>query len=532
MFFENKIWAAAVPYKENENNTGNTGEKLCILPAMANRHGLIAGSTGSGKTISLKVLAESFSDAGVSVMLADVKGDLAGMCEKGEDSSDINERVHKLKLDEAGFSYKAFPVRFWDVYAQSGLALRTTVTEFGPLLLSRLLELNQIQSDILNIVFQIADDEGLLLIDIKDLKAMLNYVSQNSKRYVQDYGNISSQSINAIIRSLAVLEQRGGDMFFAEPALDIEDWFKTDENSRGFINILDSSSLINDSLTYSTFMLWLLSEFFEKLPEAGDLKKPKMVLFFDEAHLLFKDIPKALMQKIEQVMKLIRSKGIGVYFISQSPKDIPDEILAQLGNKIQHSLRAYTPAEQKVLKAAAASYRANPGFDTFKSISELAVGEALVSFIEADGSPSVVSRAYILPPQSKIGTVDSQLRKSIIDSDILNKKYFQTFDRDSAYEFLCRLNADEQQEQLLYAAKKEADKLNEKEDAAEKKRKEQEEKKLKRNIAGVGTSALGTIGREIGKDLGSSVGGKFGKRLGGNVGASFARGLFKTLFKI
>ena len=279
-------------------------------------------------------------------------------------------------------------------------------------------------------------------------------------------------------------------------------------------------------------MLWLLSEFFEKLPEAGDLKKPKMVLFFDEAHLLFKDIPKALMQKIEQVMKLIRSKGIGVYFISQSPKDIPDEILAQLGNKIQHSLRAYTPAEQKVLKAAAASYRANPGFDTFKSISELAVGEALVSFIEADGSPSVVSRAYILPPQSKIGTVDSQLRKSIIDSDILNKKYFQTFDRDSAYEFLCRLNADEQQEQLLYAAKKEADKLNEKEEAAEKKRKEQEEKKLKRNIAGVGTSALGTIGREIGKDLGSSVGGKFGKRLGGNVGASFARGLFKTLFKI
>lgn len=524
MYFENKIWAAV---SENANRSS-----LYVLPEMANRHGLITGSTGSGKTISLKVLAESFSDAGVPVMLADVKGDLAGMCEKGGDSISINQKIEKLELNKNNFEYKNFPVRFWDIYANSGLALRTTISEFGPLLLSRLLGLNQIQSDILNIIFKIADNEKLLLIDIKDLKAMLNYVSENAALYKQEYGNIAPQSVNAIVRSLVSLSDRGGDIFFGEPALDINDWFKTDENLRGVINILDSSSLIRDALTYSTFMLWLLSELFEKLPEAGDLKKPKMVFFFDEAHLLFKDVPKTLMQKIEQVMKLIRSKGIGIYFISQSPSDIPDEILAQLGNKIQHSLRAYTPAELKAVKAAAASYRANPEFDTFKVISELAIGEALVSFMEADGSPAVVSRAFILPPQSKAGAIAVSTRKAIIEADSLNKKYAESFDRDSAYEFLQRLKNGQENERALQQQTLLQNKLNEKEEALRKKQEEKDKKRMTRNIAGVGTAAAGTVGRELGKGLGSSVGGTFGKRLGGNVGASFARGVFKTLFKI
>jgi len=351
------------------------GRELYILPKMANRHGLIAGATGTGKTVSLKVLAESFSDMGVPVIMADVKGDLAGMVKAGGDNATISQRVSEFGLLERGFTYKAFPTCFWDLFAKKGLPLRTTISEFGPLLLAKLLDLNQVQSDILNIVFKIADDEGLLLIDIKDLKAMLNYVSENSAQYKSEYGNISSQSVAAIMRAVVALSDRGAEEFFGEPALNIRDWMRTTQDSRAYINIIDASSLIQDTLAYSTFMLWLLSELFETMPEVGDLEKPKMVFFFDEAHLLFKNTPKAMMQKIEQVMKLIRSKGIGIYFISQSPSDIPGEILAQLGNKIQHALRAYTASEQKAVKAAAQSYRINPNLDTQKAITELGIGE-------------------------------------------------------------------------------------------------------------------------------------------------------------
>lgn len=441
--------------------------ELYILPKMANRHGLIAGATGTGKTVSLKVLAESFSDMGVPVIMADVKGDLAGMVRAGGDNASIGERVSEFGLLEKGFTYKAFPTCFWDLFAKKGLPLRTTISEFGPLLLAKLLDLNQVQSDILNIVFKIADDEGLLLIDIKDLKAMLNYVSENSAQYKAEYGNISSQSVAAIMRAVVALSDRGAEQFFGEPALNIRDWMRTTLDSRAYINIIDASSLIQDTLAYSTFMLWMLSELFETMPEVGDLEKPKMVFFFDEAHLLFKNTPKAMMQKIEQVMKLIRSKGIGIYFISQSPGDIPGEILAQLGNKIQHALRA-----------------------------------------------------YILPPQSYLGAIGEEERRSVIVGSDLYHKYIEIEDRDSAYEFLSRVNE-----------VRENEKLSDKESKERAKEEEKDKKRMARNIKSVGNTAVGTIGREVGNALGSSVGGRFGKKLGGNVGASLARGIFKTIFK-
>lgn len=494
--------------------------QLYILPKMANRHGLIAGATGTGKTVSLKVLAESFSDMGVPVIMADVKGDLAGMVKAGGDNTTVGERVAEFGLFEKGFTYKAFPTCFWDLFAKKGLPLRTTITEFGPLLLAQLLDLNQVQTDILNIMFKIADDEGLLLIDIKDLKSMLNYVSENASQYKAEYGNMSSQSIAAIMRAVVALSDRGAELFFGEPALNIRDWMRTTLDSRAYINIIDASSLIQDTLAYSTFMLWLLSELFETMPEVGDLDKPKMVFFFDEAHLLFKNTPKAMMQKIEQVMKLIRSKGIGIYFISQSPSDIPAEILAQLGNKIQHALRAYTPAEQKAVKAAAQSYRENPSLDTQKAITELGIGEALVSFIQEDGSPDIVERAYILPPQSYIGAIGEEERKSVIVGSDLYHKYIDMEDRDSAYEFLLRVNEAKENEEIFSKESKEKDKEAQKDKI-----------RMSKNIKSVGNTAAGTIGREVGNALGSSVGGKFGKKLGGNVGASLARGIFKTIFK-
>lgn len=521
MYSEDKIWVASDKEK-----------KLYILPKMANRHGLITGATGTGKTVTLKVLAESFSQAGVPVVLADVKGDLAGTCKPGGDSIGVEERVQKLGLKERGFRYEKFPVQFWDTFAKGGLPLRTTVTEFGPLLFARLLNLNQIQSDILNIIFKIADDEGQLLIDIKDLKAMLNFVSENSASYKKDYGNIAKQSVSAIIRSLVSLEDRGGEIFFGEPAFDIHDWFQFDDMHRGYINILDSTGLIHDPLIYSTFMLWLLSELFEVMPEAGDLEKPKIVFFFDEAHLLFDNTPKALMQKIEQVMKLIRSKGIGVYFITQNPRDIPDEILAQLGNKIQHALRAYTPAEQKAVKAAAQSYRSNPAFDTMDAILALGTGEAVLSFIEEDGSPAVVSKAFILPPQSMMGSLSEAEKNLLIENSALKDKYSETLDRDSAYEFFQRLYAQREEDDLAAKQKEIEEKIAAKEAEKKEKAESSEKKKTARNITSVGNTAAGTIGRELGNTLGKTVGGSFGKRLGGNVGASLGRGIFKTLFKI
>jgi len=539
-------------YKDNEIWVASDGDaKLCIKSKYANRHGLIAGATGTGKTVTLKVMAESFSDAGVPVFLSDIKGDLSGMCKPGEEKESITKRVAELGMGE-DFSFKAYPTVFWDIFGKKGLPLRTTISEFGPMLLAKLLDLNQIQTDILNIIFKIADDEGLLLIDLKDLKSMLNYVSENAADYKAEYGNIAPQSVNAIMRGLVALGDKGGDVFFGEPALDINDWFVT-KDGKGMINVLDATTIINDPGIYATFMLWMLAELFEIMPEVGDLDKPKMVFFFDEAHLLFKDTPKALLQKIEQVVKLIRSKGIGVYFITQNPSDIPDEVLAQLGNKVQHALRAYTPAEQKGIKAAAQSYRANPDFDTAEIITNLGIGEAVVSFIEDDGAPAMVRKAKVLPPQSYLGAIDDMMRAAVISMSDLAEKYKDMVDRDSAYEFLQRLQVEisqkQEEEKQAEIARKEAEKQAEierkeaekQEKAAQKeaerqaKEAEKEEKKkkdaIKKGVAAVAGTAAGTIGRQIGKTLGKS-GGKFGSSLGGNLGASLGRGVLSTLFKL
>ncbi|MEG2732877.1 MAG: helicase HerA-like domain-containing protein [Clostridium sp.] len=536
MYFENRIWIA---------KSGD--EKIGILPEMANRHGLIAGATGTGKTITLKVMAESFSDCGVPVFLADVKGDLAGMCKPGVDSDDMKKRIQKFGLAETGFAYKNYPTCFWDIFGKNGLPLRTTISEMGPTLLARLMDLNQTQSDILSIIFKIADDDGLLLIDTKDLRSMLQYIGNHSSDYSSQYGNMSKQSINTIVRSVVALEAQGGDQFFGEPALDIHDWIRTDSSGKGMINILDSRSVINTPLMYSTFMLWMMSELFEILPEAGDSSKPKMVFFFDEAHLLFNSAPKALLEKIEQVVKLVRSKGVGIYFISQNPSDIPDEVLSQLGNRIQHALRAYTPSDLKKVKAAAQSFRANPAFDTEKAITELGIGEALVSFLDEKGSPSVVKRSFILPPQSQMGPIPDEDRKKEIDENVLFSRYASMEDRDSAYEFFQRKKKQTDAEtQKTQAAAEQADtaaqqekaaRLTEKEDARAAKEAEKEaaaaaraKKKAMAPVARVAKSAVGTIGREVGNELGKKVGGSFGKRLGGNIGSQLCRGILDTLF--
>ena len=554
MYNEQKIWI------------GKSGDKkVFIYPSMANRHGMIAGATGTGKTITLKVLAESFSDCGVPVFLADVKGDLAAMCRQGIETEDMTKRIERFSLNEEGFAFKTYPTVFWDVYAEKGLPLRTTVSEMGPLLLSRILGLNDTQTDILTVLFRIADDEELLLIDTKDLRAMLQYVSENASEFSARYGNMSKQSLGAIIRSVMALEAEGADMFFGEPALDIRDWLTRDPDGQGTIQVLDCQKLIHNPNMYSTFLLWMLSELFETLPEAGDLDRPKMVFFFDEVHLLFDSASKPLMDKIEQVVKLIRSKGVGVFFITQSPRDIPDGVLAQLGTKIQHALHAYTPTEQKAAKAAAQSFRENPEFDTYEVLTSLGIGEALVSVLDEDGVPTVVEQTKILPPQSRMGTIDESERESEIKGCLLYNRYNDAIDRDSAYEFLqrkqladeeeARAAAEEQarlkeeeaaEKQRLKeeeAAKKAAEReaareeaVRRKEEEAAKRAAEREEKAkktaVKNAVKGVASSTAGTVGREVGNALGSTVGGKFGKKIGGNVGASLGRGIIGTLFKL
>ncbi len=410
--------------------------EVYLLPRMANRHGLIAGATGTGKTISLKVMAESFSAIGVPVFLSDIKGDLASVCVEGEMNPKLDERIKTLGLTD--FSFQAFPTAFWDVFGQLGHPVRTTISDMGPLLLGRLLSLNDTQSGILNILFQIADDEGTLLLDLKDLKAMLKYVGDNASEFTTEYGNITKQSIGTIQRNLLTLEQQGGDQFFGEPALDIRDFMRSDENGYGYINVLAAQQLYNSPALYSTFLLWLLSELFEVLPEVGDVDKPKIVFFFDEAHMLFDDAPKALFDKIEQVVRLVRSKGVGVYFITQNPSDIPDSVLGQLGNKVQHALRAFTPKEQVSVKAAADSFRANPKLDSEATILDLRVGEALVSFLDQDGRPSMVERAFVLPPKSMFGTIPPEKRAAIISDSSYFNKYETMVDRDSAFEALER----------------------------------------------------------------------------------------------
>jgi uncharacterized protein len=411
------------------------GEQIVyMLPRMANRHGLVAGATGTGKTVTLRVLAENFSDIGVPVFLADIKGDLSGLVKPGGDSPQISERAAQLGLN--GITPAGYPVTFWDVYGESGLPVRTTVSEMGPLLFSRILGLNDIQTGVLTLIFKIADDQGLLLLDLKDLTAMAQYCGDHAKELKNQYGNISSSSIGAIQRNLISLEQEGADRFFGEPALNVMDFLKTDSSGRGMINILAADRLMQSPRLYSTFLLWLLSELFEQFPEAGDLPKPKLVFFFDEAHLLFGDTPKMLEERIVQVVRLIRSKGIGVYFVTQNPADLPEPVLGQLGNRVQHALRAFTPKDQKDVKGAAQTLRQNPAFDTVSAITNLRIGEALVSMLDETGSPSVVSRALVYPPRSRMQPLSPEDRGQVLHDSPLKDRYAVAIDRESAYEKL------------------------------------------------------------------------------------------------
>ena len=413
--------------------------EIFLLPQMANRHGLIAGATGTGKTITLQVLAENFSAMGVPVFLADVKGDLAGICLPGGQSSKVQERVKQLGL--TGYAPSGCPITFWDVFGEQGHPVRGTISELGPLLLARLLELNEIQAGVLNIVFRVADDNGLLLLDLKDLRAMLQYVGENSPSFTAKYGNISAASIGAIQRGLLQLETQGGDKYFGEPAINLDDFIQTDGNGRGIINLLAADKLMQSPRIYATLLLWLLSELFERLPEVGDPEKPKLVFFFDEAHLLFNEIPPPLLQKIEQVVRLVRSKGVGVYFISQNPRDIPDNILGQLGNRVQHALRAFTPLDQKAVQTAADTFRANPKFKTADAIMQLGVGEALVSCLDEKGQPQIVERAWIVPPRSQIGPIPPETRKQLMLTSIVAGVYEKAVDRESAYEKLAQAHS-------------------------------------------------------------------------------------------
>jgi DNA helicase HerA-like ATPase len=407
--------------------------ELVLLSQLANRHGLITGATGTGKTVTLQRIAEQLSLAGVPVFLADAKGDLSGLGAAGAASEKLQARLDKLGIKD--WQPKASPVMFWDVFGASGHPVRATISDMGPLLLARLLNLNDTQGGVLQLVFKVADDQGLLLLDLKDLRAMVQHVGEHAAEYKTKYGNVSAASIGAIQRGLLTLEEQGGDSFFGEPMLDIEDLMQT-QDGRGVINVLAADKLMNSPRLYGCFLLWLLAELFEQLPEAGDLPKPKLAFFFDEAHLLFSDAPPALLEKVEQVVRLIRSKGVGVYFVTQNPLDIPDTVLGQLGNRVQHALRAFTPRDQKAVKAAADTLRANPSFDAASVITELGVGEALVSFLDEQGRPTVVERGFVLPPASRIGPLTAAERTAAIAASPIAGHYEKVLDRESAYEKL------------------------------------------------------------------------------------------------
>lgn len=413
-----------------------SGDKdIFLIPRMANRHGLITGATGTGKTVTLQNLAETFSQMSVPVFAADIKGDLSGVAAVGGNKDSVTKRVESYHLSDKGFKFQSFPVQFWDVFGQQGIPIRATVADMGSLLLSRLLSLNETQSGVLSIIFKIAKDESLEIIDLKDLQKLVEYVGNNAGKFTTMYGNISTASVGAIQRGLLALEEQGADKFFGEPNLNIDDLMQTD-GEKGVINILAADQLMQSPKVYTTFLVWLMTKLFEVLPEVGDPDKPKLVFFFDEAHLLFDDAPKVLTDKVEQVIRLIRSKGVGIYFISQAPSDIPDSVLGQLGNRVQHALRAYTPKDQKTLKAAAQSFRTNPAFDTEKAISELGTGEALVSFLDEKGAPNPVDRAFILPPEGQIGPLDSAVRSKMVQDSLLFRFYNELKDRTSAYEVL------------------------------------------------------------------------------------------------
>jgi hypothetical protein len=436
---------------------GSDAGQIFLDPRYANRHGLVAGATGTGKTVTLQCLAEGFSDLGIPVFLADVKGDISGMSQSGKPHPKVDERVQKIGI--ANYTQRGYPIAFWDVFGKKGTPVRATVSEMGPQLLSRLMDLNETQESVMTLVFEFADNEGMLLVDLKDLRSTLEYLGNHSKELGSGYG-VAKSSVNAILRRLLMIEREGGRKFFGEPALQLEDFMRTSRDGRGMINILAADQLIMSPRVYSTFLLWLLSELFENLPELGDPEQPVLVFFFDEAHLLFKGAPKSLLEKIEQVVRLIRSKGVGVYFISQSPGDIPDSVLAQLGNRVQHALRAYTPREQKVVKVAAQSFRANPKLDTLTAITELGVGEALVSTLQDKGIPARVQRVLVRPPHSRMGKATMAERQAVLDKDINMRRYKEPIDPRSAHEVLAertaaRLKQQEQAELEKRAAKAE-----------------------------------------------------------------------------
>lgn len=459
---------------------------------LANRHGLITGATGTGKTVSLQILAEGFSNAGVPVFCADVKGDLSGLARAGKGKDFLEKRAQDIGLED--YEYQDFPAIFWDLFGEQGHPIRTTISEMGPLLLSRLMDLTAAQEGVLNIAFRIADEEGLLLLDLKDLQSLLNNLAQRSKEISNRLGNVSKQSVSAIQRNLLVLEQQGGDHFFGEPALDISDIMRTTRDGRGSINVLAADKLMMSPRLYATFLLWMLSELFEELPEVGDAEKPKLVFFFDEAHLLFDDAPKILIERVEQVVKLIRSKGVGVYFVTQNPLDVPDGVLAQLGNRVQHALRAYTPREQKAVKTAAETFRPNPDFKAVDTIKNLGVGEALVSTLAKKGVPSMVQRTLIRPPQSRLGPLTKRERNEVIEESPVYGRYDESVDRESAYEVL-----EKRAEQRLKAEEEER-----KREDAEKKRKRGSRSRGRRRQS-VGEAAMKSVARSVASSLGRAL---------------------------
>jgi hypothetical protein len=513
----------AMAYKGNETYIAKSEIELHITPKMANRHGLIAGATGTGKTVTLQVLAESFSLQGVPVFMTDIKGDLSGVSKAGVQNQRILERIEKLGLQ--GYENYTFPVCFWDVFGEQGHPMRTTITEMGPLLLSRLLNLNDTQEGVLNLAFKIADDNDLLLLDLKDLTSLLEYVGNNRDKFTLSYGNISAASIGSIQRNLLVLEQQGASHFFGEPAFDINDLLQTDPNGKGVLNILAADKLMQSPRIYSTFLLWLLSELFEELPEAGDLEKPKLVFFFDEAHLLFNEAPKILLDKIEQVVRLIRSKGVGVYFVTQNPLDIPDSVLGQLGNRVQHALRAFTPRDQKAVKAAATTFRVNPKLNVESAITELGVGEALVSFLDLKGIPMPVERALVLPPCGQIGPVTPDERSNLIRRSAVYGVYEKEIDRESAFEILSKRMVDasrvKTEQDVADAAARE--KLQKAKDEAALARAEAAKERAERSLR---KGSTGDIFGELTKQAGRTV----TRTMSSEIGRQLVRGLLGSIF--
>ncbi|ENW83482.1 hypothetical protein F909_00493 [Acinetobacter sp. ANC 3929] len=503
--------------------TTDTTQDIVLHSKFANRHGLIAGATGTGKTVTLKVLAESFSRLGVPVFLADAKGDVSSLAKAGSSNPKFDERLKSLQLDAIPFA--ASPVIFWDLFGQQGHPIRTTISEIGPLLLAQMLNLNDTQEGVLSAVFRVADDQGLLLIDFKDLKAMLTYVSENATELKAEYGNLSPASLGAIQRNLLALGDQGGEQFFGEPSLNILDFIQTDTNGHGYINILAADKLMNTPKLYATFLLWMMSELFEQLPEVGDMDKPKLVFFFDEAHLLFDNASPALQQKIEQVVRLIRSKGVGIYFITQNPLDLPESVLGQLGNRVQHALRAFTPKDQKAVKTAADTFRANPEFKVDQAITELAVGEALISCLDEQGTPQIVERGWVMPPYSSFTPITPEERQVIIGQSIVAGVYDQAVDRDSAYEML-------QKKVLQQSQQKEADQLAKQQDKEQEALAKQQAKEQER-FAREQQKAAEKSQRDREK-LTQDIVGTFAKSaarsLGGSTGQKIVRGLLGSLF--